>query len=197
MQTKSGKINSKDLNTLAKVDISSCLRENLISNNELSSSFVESIVDVLIDTLKSKKSILLTGVGTLSLNYKSARSGVRNPQTGEEFVVPEGYVVKLGKNNGEVEKLNTSSIIQLIFEKYNGSVKLPVITNAFKLFRECIKVVGNGDERIEIRGLGVFYPSVRMPYVGRNPKTGESVNVPKKIKVMFQCSDLILEHLNG
>ena len=41
------------------------------------------------------------------------------------------------------------------------------------------KSLSNGD-RIEIRGFGSFSLNFRPPRVGRNPKTGDKVNVPAK-----------------
>lgn len=41
-------------------------------------------------------------------------------------------------------------------------------------------------ERIEIRGFGSFSTSIRPPRVGRNPKTGATVEVPAKHAVHFK-----------
>jgi|TARA_B110000037_G_scaffold219571_1_gene285019 integration host factor subunit beta len=38
----------------------------------------------------------------------------------------------------------------------------------------------NNNKRIEIRGFGSFSLNYRPPRIGRNPKTGEKVNVPEK-----------------
>tara|TARA_B100000795_G_scaffold268314_1_gene255048 strand:+ start:1239 stop:1517 length:279 start_codon:yes stop_codon:yes gene_type:complete len=38
----------------------------------------------------------------------------------------------------------------------------------------------NDNNRIEIRGFGSFSLNYRPPRIGRNPKTGEKVNVPAK-----------------
>ncbi len=40
--------------------------------------------------------------------------------------------------------------------------------------------------RVEIRGFGSFTVSESAPRVGRNPKTGERVNVPGKRKAHFK-----------
>ncbi|MDQ6966260.1 MAG: integration host factor subunit beta [Mariprofundaceae bacterium] len=45
--------------------------------------------------------------------------------------------------------------------------------------------LGRG-ERVELRGFGSFYTKGRDARVGRNPKTGESVNVPAKIVPQFK-----------
>jgi len=41
-------------------------------------------------------------------------------------------------------------------------------------------------ERIEIRGFGSFDLRHRPPRIARNPRTGEAVNLPAKIKVHFK-----------
>jgi len=45
--------------------------------------------------------------------------------------------------------------------------------------------LGRG-ERVELRGFGSFYTKERDARVGRNPKTGASVNVPAKIVPQFK-----------
>ena len=45
-------------------------------------------------------------------------------------------------------------------------------------------------ERIELRNFGVFIVKRRKPKVGRNPKTGEIVNVPERLKVIFKPSKI-------
>lgn len=42
------------------------------------------------------------------------------------------------------------------------------------------------DERIEIRGFGSFVNKRYDPYVGRNPKTGEKIDVPEKKLPFFK-----------
>lgn len=41
-------------------------------------------------------------------------------------------------------------------------------------------------ERIEIRGFGSFSLRHRPPRIARNPKTGESVNLPAKVAMHFK-----------
>ena len=44
------------------------------------------------------------------------------------------------------------------------------------------------NNRIEIRGFGSFFPKTYNSYNGRNPKTGETILVPKKILPIFMCN---------
>lgn len=51
-------------------------------------------------------------------------------------------------------------------------------------------------ERIEIRGFGSFSLHYRAPRVGRNPKTGESVNLPEKYVPHFKPGKDLRENVN-
>ena len=54
-----------------------------------------------------------------------------------------------------------------------------VVVNLF--FDEMANALANGD-RVEIRGLCSFYVKEYKAYTGRNPKSGEQVNIkPKKL----------------
>ena len=50
--------------------------------------------------------------------------------------------------------------------------------------------------RVEIRGFGVFAPTHRKPRIGRNPRTGEKVEVDGKVALAFRASRHILSRLN-
>jgi integration host factor subunit beta len=50
--------------------------------------------------------------------------------------------------------------------------------------------------RVEIRGFGVFAPTHRKPRIGRNPRTGEKVEVDGKVALAFRASRHILTRLN-
>lgn len=51
-------------------------------------------------------------------------------------------------------------------------------------------------ERIEIRGFGSFSLNFRPPRVGRNPKTGEKVNVPEKYVPHFKAGKELRERVD-
>lgn len=53
------------------------------------------------------------------------------------------------------------------------------------------------DERVEIRGFGNFTMRHYESYVGRNPKTGEKVNVPSKRMPFFKVGKDLRERVNG
>ena len=47
--------------------------------------------------------------------------------------------------------------------------------------------------RVEIRNFGVFDIKTRKAHVGRNPRTGESVDVPEKLALYFKAGKLMRE----
>ena len=52
-------------------------------------------------------------------------------------------------------------------------------------------------ERIEIRGFGSFDLHYRPPRIGRNPKTGETVNLPAKVAVHFKPGKDMRDRVNA
>ena len=53
------------------------------------------------------------------------------------------------------------------------------------------------DGRIEIRGFGSFFTKSYDSYAGRNPRTGEPVEVPEKKLPHFRPSKELLKKVNG
>ena len=54
-----------------------------------------------------------------------------------------------------------------------------------KTFDHIIDALSKG-QTIELRNFGVFKVKSRKPRMGRNPKTGESVPIPERKKVVFK-----------
>jgi integration host factor subunit beta len=52
-------------------------------------------------------------------------------------------------------------------------------------------------ERIEIRGFGSFNLHHRPPRIGRNPKTGEAVNILAKVAVHFKPGKDMKDRVNA
>ncbi len=52
-------------------------------------------------------------------------------------------------------------------------------------------------ERIEIRGFGGFSLRQRPPRVGRNPKTGDVVELPAKLHIHFKPGKELRERVNA
>tara|TARA_Y100000739_G_scaffold221334_1_gene221711 strand:+ start:534 stop:824 length:291 start_codon:yes stop_codon:yes gene_type:complete len=64
------------------------------------------------------------------------------------------------------------------------------------IFDEIIETMAKGD-RVELRGFGAFSVKERKARRGRNPKTGEPVEVANKHVPFFKTGKLLRDRLNG
>ena len=64
------------------------------------------------------------------------------------------------------------------------------------VFERITQALVDGD-RVELRGFGAFSIKHRDARVGRNPRTGESVNVEAKRLPFFKTGKALRERLNG
>lgn len=78
--------------------------------------------------------------------------------------------------NSKLPKKQAEAIVDLVFES---------MINAMK-----------GGERIEIRGFGSFVVKNYKPYVGRNPKTGDKVEVKEKKLPFFKVGKEMKERVD-
>jgi integration host factor subunit beta len=63
------------------------------------------------------------------------------------------------------------------------------------IFEEITATLARGD-RVELRGFGAFSVKERGPRTGRNPRTGESVDVAAKYIPYFKTGKQLREKLN-
>ncbi len=64
------------------------------------------------------------------------------------------------------------------------------------VFDEITGAMSRGD-RVELRGFGAFSVKKRDARIGRNPRTGETVNVEEKHVPFFKTGKLLRDRLNG
>jgi integration host factor subunit beta len=64
------------------------------------------------------------------------------------------------------------------------------------VFEEIVSALARGD-RVELRGFGAFSVKERDARVGRNPRTGEAVEVDQKRVPFFKTGKLLRDRLNG
>ena len=82
-------------------------------------------------------------------------------------------------------KLVKSELVRAIHEKL-PELQLNQVEAAINcMLNQMADTLVDG-ERIEIRGFGSFDLHHRAPHIGRNPMTGESVDLPAKVKVHFK-----------
>jgi integration host factor subunit beta len=91
--------------------------------------------------------------------------------------------------------MNKSELIQAVEQKIKVSnAEASIIVDTF--FDSMRDALLHGD-RIEIRGFGSFKIKQYKEYVGRNPKTGESVHVKPKKMPFFKAGKDLLSVLNS
>jgi len=64
------------------------------------------------------------------------------------------------------------------------------------IFNEITDALASGN-RVELRGFGAFSVKKRDARIGRNPRTGESVEVEEKHVPFFKTGKLLRDRLNG
>ncbi len=91
--------------------------------------------------------------------------------------------------------MTKSELIQRLAEQnphlYQRDVERIVAT----IFDEISSALAEGD-RVELRGFGAFSVKARDARVGRNPRTGEAVNVSKKYVPFFKAGKDLRDRLN-
>ncbi|MGH7076860.1 MAG: integration host factor subunit beta [Acetobacteraceae bacterium] len=63
------------------------------------------------------------------------------------------------------------------------------------VFEEIVAALANG-ERVELRGFGAFTVKRRNARTGRNPRTGETVDVDEKLVPFFKAGKELREKVN-
>ncbi len=91
--------------------------------------------------------------------------------------------------------MTKSVLIEKVSEKVEGLTRNQTEIVVDTVF-DSIKKALMQSEKIEIRGFGNFRLKTRNPRKARNPKTGESVEVPGKKVLYFKVGKALKETLN-
>lgn len=89
-----------------------------------------------------------------------------------------------------------SELIQMIADKNPHLYQRDVENIVNAILGEITDALANGD-RVELRGFGAFSVKNRQPRLGRNPKTGEKVEVEEKWVPFFKTGKELRERLNS
>lgn len=81
--------------------------------------------------------------------------------------------------------MTRSELFDTLATRFPGLAAADIV-QAVKLIQGAMCEALEQGGRIEIRGFGSFSTTVRPPRVGRNPKTGASVDIPAKRAVHFK-----------
>lgn len=91
--------------------------------------------------------------------------------------------------------MTKSELIEKLAEKHNH-LPFKVVEEAVKEMLEHMASTLADGERIEIRGFGSFSLHYRAPRVGRNPKTGEKVELEQKYVPHFKPGKELRDRVN-
>jgi len=80
------------------------------------------------------------------------------------------------KNEAGISKADSAKVVQIFFDSMSEAL--------------------SEDERVEIRGLCSFYVKQYKSYLGRNPKTGDSVKIRPKKLPFFKCGKELKERVD-
>ena len=100
---------------------------------------------------------------------KTAASGVGS-------MIKSELIAKLAEENPHLHQRDVERIVSTIFDEITGAL--------------------SKGERVELRGFGAFSVKRRPARVGRNPRTGESVQVDEKFVPFFKTGKELRERLN-
>ena len=89
-----------------------------------------------------------------------------------------------------------SELVQIIATKNPHLFQRDVEKIVSTIFEEIVEAMARGD-RVELRGFGAFSVKHRDSRTGRNPRTGESVEVEEKHVPFFKTGKLLRDRLNG
>mgnify|MGYP000993790071 FL=1 len=92
--------------------------------------------------------------------------------------------------------MTKSDLIAQLAERFPQLVAKDADLSVKMILEAMADALSNGD-RIEIRGFGSFALNYRPPRVGRNPKSGEKVNVPEKWVPHFKAGKELRERVDG
>ena len=89
-----------------------------------------------------------------------------------------------------------SDLIKELAENYPNFLKKDLEKFTDIILNE-IKETIKRNERVELRGFGVFSSKIQKARISRNPKTGEKVNTPEKKTIHFKMSKDLFKKLNN
>ena len=89
-----------------------------------------------------------------------------------------------------------SELIQKIADENQHLYQRDVERIVNTVFEEITTAMANG-KRVELRGFGAFSVKKREARIGRNPRTGETVQVEEKHVPFFKTGKLLRDRLNG
>lgn len=200
---RSGKVGARHLDTLSRNEIAERIKASSCTfsedKRELIPDVIKKLITTFIEKLASGVSVRLKKIGTLDIVYKKPRGGVRSlaAKDKKEMVLPAHWTVSLrrtpqGRDNlvfGWRDMINT---IMDNFPQFTIEDSRHVLKELMTQFKR----IEQGTTRIELRGLGSFFPSYREARKARNPKTGEVFNREPRYVLRYKRSTTLHRQIN-
>ena len=92
--------------------------------------------------------------------------------------------------------ITKSELVKQLSRTYPNLLKKD-LEKFFDIFINEIKLALKNDERVELRGWGVFFTKNQKGKTSRNPKTGEKVLVEEKKSISFKMSKDLFSEINN
>ena len=92
--------------------------------------------------------------------------------------------------------ITKSELVKQLSKNYPNLLKKD-LEKFFDIFINEIKVALRNNERVELRGWGVFSTKNQRGKTSRNPKTGEKVMVNEKKSINFKMSKDLFNEINN
>ena len=113
-----------------------------------------------------------------------------------EFPYAGGNLRNLLKTRLRNTAMIRSELIQKIADENPHLYQRDVEKIVNTIFEEITGAMSRGD-RVELRGFGAYSVKKRDQRIGRNPRTGEAVEVEEKHVPFFKTGKLLRDRLNG
>ena len=91
--------------------------------------------------------------------------------------------------------ITKSELVKQLSKTYPNLLKKD-LEKFFDIFIDEIKLALKNDERVELRGWGIFSTKNKKSKTSRNPKTGEKVLVEEKKSINFKMSKELFREIN-
>ena len=92
--------------------------------------------------------------------------------------------------------ITKSELVKQLSKTYPNLLKKD-LEKFFDIFINEVKLALKNDERVELRGWGVFSTKNQKGKTSRNPKTGEKVIVEEKKSINFKMSKDLFSEINN
>ncbi len=92
--------------------------------------------------------------------------------------------------------MKKSELVEMVADRLENITRRDAEIIVDTIFDSIAGTLTKGD-RVEIRGFGSFTVKDRAARQGRNPKTGEAVEIPAKRKAFFKVGKDLSERING